>query len=639
MPAETLAFKTEVQKLLDLMIHSLYSHKEIFLRELVSNASDALDKARYEALTDEARYAGAGEWKIELVPDKTAATLTVRDNGVGMTRDEVVEALGTIAHSGTKEFLKLLESRGAQDHPELIGQFGVGFYSAFMVAREVAVLTRRAGTPPEAATLWRSCADGTFTVEEAVKPSPGTDVMLTLKEEERAYLEEWELRGIVKRYSDFIEYPIVMRVTRKKPSTVDPKELVEVTEEETLNSRKALWLKPKAEVTPEEYREFYHHVSHDLGEPAKVVHYRGEGTTEFSALLYLPKKAPWNFFYKDYKAGPQLYVRRVQIMDHCEDLVPPYLRFVRGVVESSDLPLNVSREILQKNKMVEVIRKSVTKKVLEALGEMKADEPDAYREFYREFGRILKEGLHFDPERRETIADLLLFESTATEEGKPTTLADYVERMPEGQKEIYYLTGPSRRDAAASPHLEAFRDKGYEVLLATDAVDDLLLSELGTYREKPIHSALKGELDLDPGEKAKEEAKKVYGGLLEALKDKLKDDVADVRVSGRLKESPVCLVGAEGDLDPQMEKMLRALGREVPGQKRILEVNPSHELLRAMNARFEKDRTDPLLSEFAELLYDQAVLLEGGRPKDPVAFARAMARMMVTAERAARDTP
>jgi molecular chaperone HtpG len=324
-------------------------------------------------------------------------------------------------------------------------------------------------------------------------------------------------------------------------------------------------------------------------------------------------------------------------MDHCEDLVPPYLRFVKGVVESADLPLNVSREILQKNKMVEVIRKSATKKVLEALAELKAEDPDAYGEFYREFGRVLKEGLHFDPERREAIADLLLFESTATEEGKPTTLAAYVERMPEGQKDIYYLTGPSRREAAASPHLEAFREKGYEVLLATDAIDDLLLSELGTYREKPIHSALKGELDLDPGEKAREEAKKAYGGLLETLKDRLADEVADVRVSGRLKDSPVCLVGDEGDLDPQMEKMLQALGREVPRRKRILEVNPAHDLLRAMNARFEKDRNDPLLAEFAELLYDQAVLLEGGRPKDPVAFARAVARLM--AERAGRDTP
>lgn len=637
MSTETLTFKTEVQKLLDLMIHSLYSHKEIFLRELISNASDALDKARYEALTDEKRYEGAGEWKIELVPDKAAGTLTVRDNGIGMTRDEVVEALGTIAHSGTKEFLKLLENREAKEHPELIGQFGVGFYSSFMVAREVTVLTRRAGAPPEAATLWRSAADGTFTVEEAEKPTPGTDVVLTLKEEERAYLEEWELRAIVKRYSDFIEYPISLRVTRKKPGTVDPKELVEVEEEEILNSRKALWLKPKAEVSEEEYTEFYRHVSHDFGEPANVIHYRGEGTTEFSALLYLPKAATWNLFSKDYKAGPTLYVRRVQIMDHCEELVPPYLRFVRGVVESSDLPLNVSRELLQKNRQVEVIRKSVTKKVLEALEEMKKEQPDEYRAFYRELGRVLKEGIHFDPERREAVADLLLFESTATAEGQTTTLADYVDRMPEGQKEIYYLTGPSRREAAASPHLEAFRAKGYEVLLATDAVDDLLLSELGAYREKPLCSALKGELDLGPGAPEKEEAAKAYGGLLGFLKERLAEEVADVRVSGRLTDSPACLVGEVGDLDPQMEKMLKALGRDVPARKRTLEVNPSHGLLKALQARFEADAEDPLLAEFAGLLYDQALLLEGGRPRDPAAFTRAVAHLM--AERAGRAEP
>jgi molecular chaperone HtpG len=632
---ETLTFKTEVQKLLDLMIHSLYSHKEIFLRELVSNASDAIDKARYEALTDEKLQEGDGAWKVQLIPDKAAGTLTVRDNGIGMSREEVVEALGTIAHSGTKEFLKLLESRGAKDNPELIGQFGVGFYSSFMVAQEVTVLTRRAGAPAEAAVKWQSTADGTFTVEDAVKETKGTDVVLKLKEEERQYLEEWELRQIVKRYSDFIEYPIVMEVTRKKPSSIDAKELVEVTEEETLNSRKALWLRPKGEVTDEEYQEFYRHASHDFGEPAKVIHYRAEGTTEFSALLYLPKKAPWNLFYKDFKVGPMLYVRRVQIMDHCEDLVPPYLRFVKGVVESADLPLNVSREILQSNRSVEVIRKSITKKVLDTLAEMKKEAPDDYRDFYREFGRILKEGLHFDHERREAIADLLLYESTATEAGKTTTLAEYVERMPEGQKEIYYVTGPSRAETAASPYLEAFREKGTEVLIMTDQIDDLLVTELGQYREKPFHSALKGDVELDADAAKKDEGQKTYGALLEMMKDRLAEEIADVRVSGRLRDSAVCLVGADDDMDPQMEKMLRALGQDVPKRKRTLEVNPDHELIRNMNARFEKDRKDPLLGEFIQLLYDQAVMLEGGRPKDPVAFAKTVARLM--AERAALE--
>lgn len=631
MSAKTMPFQAEVQKLLELMIHSLYSHKDVFLRELISNASDALDKARYEALTDEA-HEGAGEGRIELIADRAAGTLTVRDNGIGMTRDEVVRALGTIAHSGTKEFLSLLESRkgGEAPSPELIGQFGVGFYASFMVADEVTVLSRRAGAEASAAVRWQSAADGTFTVEDAVKETRGTDVVLKLKEDARAYLDEWELKGIVRKYSDFIEYPVVMEVTRRRPDPADEKKHVEVREEETLNSRKALWLKPKAEVTEEEYREFYRHVAHDAGDPAKVIHYRAEGTNEFSALLYLPKAAPWNLFTKDYKIGPMLYVRRVQIMDHCADLIPPYLRFVRGVVDSSDLPLNVSRELLQQNPTVEVIRKSVTKKVLEALAEMKRDEPEAYREFYRELGRVLKEGIHFDFERREQIADLLLVDSTATAEGAVTTLAEYVERMPEGQGEIYYVTGPSRAEAAASPYLEAFRKKGYEVLLLTDEIDDLIVTDLGEYKGKPFHSALKGELDL--GEGTKEEATKTYGKLLELVKDRLADRVADVRVSSRLTDSAVCLVSGEHDLDPQMEKLLKAMGQKVPERKRTLEVNPDHDLLRAMNEVFEKDKDAPLLGEYVDLLYDQALLLEGGRPRDPVAFHKALARLM--AERA-----
>ncbi|MBI5440167.1 MAG: molecular chaperone HtpG [Deltaproteobacteria bacterium] len=630
MSAEKLSFKTEVQKLLDLMIHSLYSHKEIFLRELVSNASDALDKARHEALVDERLREATPEGKIELVPDREAGTLTVRDNGVGMTRDEIVEALGTIAHSGTKEFLKVLESRGSKEAPELIGQFGVGFYSAFMVADEVTVVSRRAGAPAEAAVRWQSTADGTFTVDGAVKESQGTEVILKLKESERAYLDEWELRKTVKKYSDFIEYPITMRVTRKKPSSIDEKQLVDVDEEETLNSRKALWLKAKTEVTDEEYRDFYRHVSHDFEEPAKVIHYRAEGTTEFSALLYIPKSAPWNLFYKEYGVGPMLYVRRVQVMEHCEELIPAYLRFARGVVESADLPLNVSREILQNNPQIEVIRKSVTKKVLDALAEMKRDEPEAYRAFHRQFGRLLKEGIHSDYDRREQLADLLLVESTAVDEGSFTTLADYVERMPEGQGEIYYVTGPSRKEAAASPYLEAFREKGYEVLLMTDEIDDIVLSRLGKYREKPFRSALKGDIDL--GEEKREEKKKTYEKLVELIKDRLSGEISDARVSGRLKDSSVCLVAGEHDLDPQMEKMLKALGQEVPQRKRTLEINPDHELIRRMNELCEKDRQHPLLAEYIDLLYDQAVLLEGGRPRDPVAFGRSLNRLM--AERA-----
>lgn len=619
-------FKAEVNKVLDLMIHSLYSNKEIFLRELISNASDAIDKARYEALTDQTIAEGGDDWKVELIVDKEAGTLTIRDNGIGMTRDEAVEALGTIAHSGTKEFIKMLESREVADNPELIGQFGVGFYSSFMVADQVTVVTRKAGADSNHAVVWKSDADGTYTLEDGEKENKGTDVILTLKEDEKSYLEEWELRKIVKQYSDFIEYPIVMEVTRTTPDPDDSEKSVTETKEETLNSRKAIWLKSKDEISDEEYNEFYKHLSHDFTNPAKVIHYRAEGTTEFSALLYLPEKRPYDIFYQDYKIGPALYVRRVQIMDHCEAMLPTYLRFVKGVVESSDLPLNVSREILQENKVVNVIKNNLTKKVLDTLAQMKKDDSEAYATFYAEFGRILKEGIHHDFERRETIADLLLFESTTTEPGQTTTLAQYVERMPEDQKEIYYITGGDRASAEASPYLEVFKEKGIEVLIMTDDFDDIIISGLGMYQEKPFQSAIKGDLDL--GETDKEEQKKVFGDLLELMKEELKDLVSDVRISGRLKDSAVCLVAGEHDLDPKMAKMFEAMGQEVPKGQRVLEVNPGHELISRMKEQFAKDNDSAQLKEYVGLLYDQALLLEGDKPRDPVAFARALSKLM-----------
>ncbi|MGE4580120.1 MAG: molecular chaperone HtpG [Desulfuromonadales bacterium] len=619
-------FKAEVNKILDLMIHSLYSHREIFLRELISNASDAIDKARYEALTDASLAEGGEDWKIQLIPDKEAGTLTVRDNGIGMTRDEAVEALGTIAHSGTKEFMKLLESREVKDNPELIGQFGVGFYSAFMVADKVTVMTRKAGTDPAHAVKWESNADGTYTLDDAQKATKGTDVILSLKEDAREYLEEWELRKIVKQYSDFIEYPVVMDVTRSQPDPDDKEKTVSETKEETLNSRKAIWLKDKADISTEEYNEFYKHISHDFTDPARVIHYRAEGTTEFSALLYLPSKRPFDIFYQDYKIGPTLYVRRVQIMDHCEAMLPTYLRFVKGVVESSDLPLNVSREILQDNRIVTVIKKSLTKKVLDTLAEMKKEDIKAYEQFYEQFGRILKEGIHHDFERRETIADLLLFESTKTEPGQKITLAEYVERMPADQKEIYYITGADRASAEASPYLEVFKEKGVEVLIMTDDFDDIIISGLGAYKEKEFQSAIKGDLDL--GDSEKEEKKKEYGDLLELMKEELKDLVSEVRISGRLKDSAVCLVAGEHDLDPKMVKMFEAMGQEVPKGQRVLEVNPDHELIARMKQLFAADRSSAQLKEYVGLLYDQALLLEGDKPRDPVAFARALSKLM-----------
>jgi molecular chaperone HtpG len=619
-------FKTEVKKILDLMIHSLYSNKEIFLRELISNASDAIDKARYESLTDSSLAEGGDEWKIELIADKEAGTLTIRDNGIGMTRDEAAEALGTIAHSGTKEFMKLLESREVENNPELIGQFGVGFYASFMVADQVTVITRKAGADADHAVMWKSDADGSYTLDDTVKETKGTDVILTLKEDDKSYLEEWEIRKVVKQYSDFIEYPVVMDVTRSTPDPDDKEKTVTEVKEEVLNSCKAIWLKSKDEITTEEYNEFYKHVSHDFSDPAKVIHYRAEGTTEFAALLYLPAKRPHDIFYQDYKIGPTLYVRRVQIMDHCEAMLPAYLRFVKGVVESSDLPLNVSREILQENKVVTVIKKNLTKKVLDTLAQIKKDDAEAYSAFYSEFGRILKEGIHHDFERRETIADLLLFESTTTEAGKTTTLAEYVERMPEEQKEIYYITGGTRASAEASPYLEVFKEKGIEVLIMTDDFDDIIISGLGAYQEKQFQSAIKGDLDLGEGDK--EEQKKEFGDLLELMKEELKDLVSEVRISGRLKDSAVCLVAGEHDLDPKMAKMFEAMGQQLPQGQRMLEVNPNHELIKRMKKLFAADSSSAKLKEYSGLLYDQALLLEGDKPRDPVVFARALSQLM-----------
>ncbi len=626
MSADKHEFKAEVQKVLDMMIHSLYSNKEIFLRELISNASDAIDKARYQALTDAKVAEGGDDWKIRLTVDKEAGTLTVSDNGIGMTKEEAVAALGTIAHSGTKEFIQLLENRTVEDNPELIGQFGVGFYSAFMVADEVTVITRKAGCAADEAVKWQSCADGSYTVEDTTKESKGTDVILKLKEDEKGFLEEWQLRKIVKQYSDFIEYPIVMDVTREVPDPDDKDKTITETKEETLNSCKAIWLKSKDEISEEEYNEFYKHISHDFSDPAKVIHYRAEGTTEFAALLYLPAKRPHDIFYQDYKIGPALYVRRVQIMDHCEAMLPVYLRFVKGVVESADLPLNVSREILQENKTVNVIKRNITKKVLDTLAQMKKEESDKYAEFYAEFGRVLKEGIHHDFERRETIADLLLFESTTTEAGKTTTLAEYVERMGEDQKEIYYITGSDRASAESSPYLEVFKDKGIEVLIMTDEIDDIIISSLGEYKEKTFKSAIKGEIDLDDVDK--EEKRKEYSDLIGLMQEQLGDKVNEVRISGRLKDSAVCLVSGDNDLDPQMAKMFAAMGQTVPKGERVLEINPEHTLIKKMQQLFERDKENPRLKDYTGLLYDQALLLEGEQVANPVEFARKMTQLM-----------
>ncbi len=629
MTKENLEFKAEVKQLLDLMIHSLYSHKDIFLRELISNASDAIDKARYEALTESSIMENEKEWKIKLTANKEAGTLTVSDNGTGMTKDEITKSLGTIAHSGTKEFLAALQSREVKDNPELIGQFGVGFYSSFMVADKVTVITRKAGSGDKKAVKWESSADGFFTVEDTEKERKGTDVILHLKEDDKKYVEEWEIRGIIRKYSDYIEHPVVMDIEKEEESKLKKGEKVKIKEEETLNSRKAIWLKDKSEVSDEEYKEFYKHVSHDFTDPAKIIHYKAEGTSEFVALLYIPSNMPFDIYYKDYKMGPTLYVKRVQIMDHCEQLIPRYLRFVKGVIDSSDLPLNVSREMLQSNRQVDIINKSVTKKVLDTLGEMKKNEYDKYLPFYKEFGRILKEGIHFDFSRKEAISDLLLFQSISKTADMYLALQEYVDSMKEGQMEIYYITGATYDEAKNSPYLEAFKEKGYDVLVMLDEVDDFIATGL-EYKGKKFKSAVKGEIDLDKSKESEnKETKKKFKALIELIKDQLKDDVKDVRLSGRLKDTACCLVGDEADMDPQMEKLLKAMGQNVPQSKRILEINPAHPIFEAMNKLFEKEQKSVVLEGYIKLLYDQALLLEGSKPKDPAAFANAVTRLMM----------
>ncbi len=629
MTKQKMEFKTETKQILDLMIHSLYSHKEVFLRELLSNASDAIDKARYESLTNKAILEGDKEWKIKITPDKEAGTLTLSDNGIGLSKDEAIKEIGTIAHSGTKEFLAAIQSKEAKDNPDLIGQFGVGFYSAFMVADSVTVISRKAGHDVNTGVKWESSADGSYTIEDIEKEGKGTDVILHIKDDEKQYLDEWEIRNTVKKYSDFIEHPVVMDVEREEKSTIKEDETVKVVKEETLNSQKAIWLKPKSEITDEEYSEFYKHIAHDFSDPAKVIHYKAEGTSEFSALLYIPSNRPVDILYKEFKIGPALYVKRVKIMDNCEELIPPYLRFVKGVVDSADLPLNVSREMLQNNRQIEIIKNNLTKKVFDTLNDMMENSYDEYLKFHYDFGRVLKEGLHFDFAKREAIAELLLFQSTKTEGEKLRNIKDYVKDMKEGQEDIYYITGSSLDDALNSPYLEAFKDKDYEVLVMLDDIDDIVMSSL-EYKGKKLKSVIKGDVSLDKSEKEdKEKAEKKYKELLDLVKDRLKDDVKDVRLSGRLKDSACCLVAGEGEMDPQVEKLMRQMGQEVPDNKRVLEINPTHPILSSMNDMFEKDKDNPLISEYVELLYNQALLLEGSKPKDSASFAKSIAKLMV----------
>ncbi|MFD8224089.1 molecular chaperone HtpG [Streptomyces massasporeus] len=625
MTTETFEFQVEARQLLQLMIHSVYSNKDVFLRELVSNASDALDKLRLEKLRDDSLDADVSDLHIELDVDKEARTLTVRDNGIGMSYDEVGKLIGTIANSGTAAFLEeLKEAKDAAGAEGLIGRFGVGFYSGFMAADEVTLVTRRAGEGQ--GTRWTSRGEATYTLERVDDAPQGTSVTLHLKPADpenqlHDYTSEWTIREIVKRYSDFITWPIRM--------VPEAKDGDDASEPETLNSMKALWARSRDEVSDDEYHELYKHISHDWREPLETIRLQAEGTFEYQALLFVPSHAPHDLFTRDFKRGVQLYVKRVFIMDDCEALLPPYLRFVKGVVDAQDLSLNVSREILQQDRHIRMMQRRLTKKVLSTIKEIRTKDAERYATFWREFGTALKEGLVTDSENRDAILAASSFATTHSAD-EPTTLAQYVERMKDGQDDIWFITGESRQSIENSPHMEAFRAKGIEVLLLTDAVDEVWVDAVGSYEGKKLRSVAKGEIDLDTEDedKAGEEREKQaeeYAGLLGWMRERLEEDIKEVRLSTRLTVSPACVVSDAHDLTPALENMYRAMGQEVPRTKRILELNPGHALVKGLHQAYQasEDRTE--LAESAELLHTLAVLAEGGQPKDPARFVKLVA--------------
>jgi len=612
MPAETLEFKAELKQLLHLITHSLYSDREIFLRELISNASDAINKVRFDALANADKLEGDTDWKIRIAPDANAKTLTISDNGIGMTRQQVIDLLGTVAQSGTRAFLEAAKRAGqAGESPGLIGQFGVGFYSAFMVADTVTVETR--SFDPADATRWVSDGQGQYTVEAIEKPNRGTNVILHLKEDATEFLEPWKLKSLVRKFSDFIEHPVVMD---EETETDGKKE----TKEETLNSRKAIWLRNKAEVKPEEYQEFYKQITHESEAPAATIHYSAEGKTEFKVLCFIPANKPMSMDWEEPTAGLKLYVQRVLIMERCEQLLPFYLRFVKGVVDSADLPLNVSREILQQNPLLDAIQKSVVKNILDTLAGLKNFELEKYLAFYKGLGSVLKEGLTRDYANREKIADLLLFESANTEPGKFTTLEEYVSKMPDGQTEIAYLIGDTVEQLRRSPYLEAFKARGQDVLLLADPIDEFALPALGEYKGKRLQAADRAETTASDADIAAE-VKDAFAPLLAAAKDKL-PDVSDVRLSKRLTESASCLVADATGMTAHMERLMERFGRGEGTAKRILELNPGNAAVEAVRAIHAADADDPRFESYLRLLYEQALIAEGSKLPDPIAFAK-----------------
>lgn len=624
---ETLGFQAEVKQLLKLMIHSLYSNKEIFLRELISNASDASDKLRFEALTDKALYESDPELRIRVSFDKDARTITVADNGIGMSRQEVIENIGTIAKSGTREFFDKLTGDEAKD-AHLIGQFGVGFYSTFIVADKVTVVTRRAGLTSEHGVKWESDGSGEYTIEMVDRPQRGTEVTLHLREGEDELLNSYKLRSIIRKYSDHITLPILMK---KEEWDKDKNENKLTDEDETVNQAGALWARPKSEITEEQYHEFYKHVAHDFEPPLAYTHNKVEGTKEYTQLLYLPARAPFDLFDREHRRGIKLYVRRVFIMDDAEHLMPGYLRFVKGVIDSNDLPLNVSREILQESRDVEMIRAGSVRRVLSMLEDLAENNQEKYATFWKEFGRVFKEGLGEDHANRERIAKLARFASTHTDsEEQNVALADYIGRMKEGQDKIYFVAAETFAAAKNSPHLEIFRKKGIEVLLLADRVDEWAFSFLTEFEGKPLQSVAKGGLDL--GKLADEEEKKEqekeageHKDLIERIKKALGERVKDVRVTQRLTESPVCLVADEHDMGMHLERLLKAAGQNVPGSKPILEVNPHHALVE----RLKSESDDTRFGEWSQVLFDQALLAEGGQLEDPAGFVKRLNQLVL----------
>ncbi|GCD38767.1 chaperone protein HtpG [Streptomyces chrestomyceticus JCM 4735] len=638
MPTETFEFQVEARQLLQMMIHSIYSNKDVFLRELISNASDALDKLRLEALRDESLDADVSDLHVAIETDGEARTLTVRDNGIGMSHDEVVQLIGTIANSGTAKFLQeLKQAKDAATAEGLIGQFGVGFYAAFMVADEVTLVTRRAGQSE--GTRWSSTGEGTYTVEPVEDAPQGTSVTLRLKPVDQEdqlfdYTSRWKIKEIVKRYSDFITWPV--RMAPEAPADGEQAEGAEdgkaAAEPETLNSMKALWARSRDEVSDEEYHELYKHISHDWSDPLETLRMQAEGTFEYQALLFLPSRAPQDLFAREHRRGVQLYVKRVFIMDHCEALLPEYLRFVKGVVDAQDLSLNVSREILQQDRQIQLMHRRLVKKVLSTIKEMMTQRPENYATFWGEFGRVVKEGLLSDHENRDAILRIASFPTTHDQE-KPATLQQYVERMKEGQEHIYFMTGESRTAIENSPHMEAFRDKGYEVLLLTDPVDEVWVETVPEFDGKELRSIAKGEADLAKEESEEDKAERAkrqedFAGLLTWMTERLGDEVKEVRLSSRLTVSPACVVSDTDDVTPALRNMYRAMGQELPEAKRILELNPGHPLVEGLRKAQAERPDDADLAGTAELLHGMALLAEGGELSDPARFTKLVAERL-----------